>query len=64
MKVNVEYDADMHRQMQSTYSGGEDYDAILFNSFSEKLQFAKDQLTKMYDDQLKVNDELQRQVEI
>ena len=50
--------------MQSTYTGGEDYNEILFNSFSEKLQFTRDQLAKMYDDQLKVNEELQRQVEI
>jgi hypothetical protein len=42
MKVNVEYDADMHRQMQSTYSGGEDYNDILFNSFSAKLYFNKE----------------------
>lgn len=48
----------MHRQMQSIYTGGEDYEDILFNSYSSKLKFSFQELTKMYDDQLKVNEEL------
>lgn len=54
----MDYDADLHRQMQSTFSGGEDYSDILYNSYSAKLRFNKTLLTKMYDDQLKVNEEL------